>query len=129
MCGAPASKASVAGRYNRDLPIPDSGRRKVLSVPTSWLASSSAPTRIPMTDGRNAEPSPIQGSERRFATPPSQRFNIMSSCIMVIQSYSHTVVGDASISSVNWLWVPVSPFEGKFRSIFIQMSSSTRTLG
>ena len=32
MCGAPASKASVAGRYNRDLPIPDSGRRRVSSV-------------------------------------------------------------------------------------------------
>ena len=70
-----------------------------------------------------------KGSGRRFATPSCQRLNIISSHITVIRSYSHTVVGDASVSLVDWLWVPVSPFEGKFRNIFIQMSSSSRTLG
>ena len=70
-----------------------------------------------------------KGPERRFTTPSCQRLNITSSCITVIQSYSHTVVGDASVSLVNWLWDPVSPFEGKFQSIFIQMPSSSRTLG
>ena len=29
-----------------------------------------------------------------------------------------TTVGDVSVSSVTWLWVPISPFEGKFQSIF-----------
>ena len=33
-----------------------------------------------------------------------------------------TTVGDVTVSSVNWLWVPVSPFEGsKLRNICIQI--------
>ena len=35
-----------------------------------------------------------------------------------------STVGDVSVSWVNWLWVPVPPFEGEFRSIFIQMGNS-----
>ena len=115
--GTPASKASVAvGIIETPLRKEEGFVRDETSSPRQMLSQVLYRIR--------------KGSERRFAAPSCQRLKIIRSHITVIQSYSCTVVlGDASISSVNWLWVPVSPFKGKFQSIFIQMSSSSRTLG